>query len=74
MSVDFVGKFGLSFNPNKSECMIFDKTLFTKLPHWAINGTKLNVSENLKYFGTVLSSVSGNSHVEGRITAAQKGF
>ena len=60
MSVDFVHKFGLSLNPDKSECMIFGKNPYTKLPHWEINGTELNVSKNIKYLGTVLSSVSGN--------------
>ena len=32
------------------------------------------MSKNIKYLGTVLSSLSGNPHVEGPITAAQKAF
>ena len=51
--------------------MIFGKNPYTKLPHWEINGTELNLSKNIKYLGTVVSSISGNPHVEGRITAAQ---
>ena len=51
--------------------MIFGKNPYTKLPHWEINGTELNLSKNIKYLGTFVSSISGNPHVEGRITAAQ---
>ena len=65
---------GLSFNSQKTECYINGKNPFMRMPEWFINDDKLIISESLNYLGTKLDSRKGLSHVESRISKANKAF
>ena len=74
MSVDYVVKFGLRFNPSKTVCMIGGQNPFLSIPVWTINDVHLAVSDNVKYLGSTPSSANSSVHINGRIKAAQYAF
>ena len=45
-----------------------------RMSEWFINDDKLKISESINYLGTILDSRKGLSHVESRISKANKAF
>jgi len=74
ISVAYINKHGLRFNPSKTTCLVYGKHTFTTAPQWEIEGTNLAIEDGITYLGARLSSDGGASHTERRIQAAQKAF
>ena len=73
-AVKHITERGLSFNSQMTECYINGKNPFMRMPEWFVNDDKLKISESLNYLGTKLDSRKGLSHVESRISKANKAF
>ena len=74
LAVSFVTQRGLKFNPSKTTCMVYGKSPFTSPPKWHINDVSLEISNSVKYLGTLLNNSNGKDHVESRIRAANRPF
>ena len=73
-AVNYVSKYGLSFNPVKTNCLIRGRCPFATLPVWYINGIELAVKDEINYLGVILSNRSWNSHVSSRISSGRKAY
>ena len=74
LAVFFVTQRGLKFNPSKTTCMVYGKSPFTSPPKWHINDVSLEISNSVKYLGTLLNNTNGKDHTESRIRAANRSF
>ena len=74
LAVSFVTQRGLKFNPSKTTCMVYGKSPFTSPPKWHINDISLEISNSVKYLGTLLNNTNGKDHAESRIRAANRSF
>ena len=74
VSVNFIEKHGLRFNPIKTSCFIRGKHPFCSNPKWYINGEELVLKENVNYLGAILSNHAGNNHVAARCSICRKTF
>ncbi len=68
-------KYGLSFNPTKTECVLFGKCTLENRPQSFINNIMLNCTNegSIKYLGAILSSKSHNN-IEMRVKACIRAF
>ncbi len=68
-------KYCLSFNPTKTECVMFGKCTLENRPQWFLNNIMLNCTNegSIKYLGAILSSKS-HDHVEMRVKACIRAF
>ena len=73
-TVSFVTQRGLKFNPSKITCMVYGKSPFTSPPKWHINDVSLEISNSVKYLGTLLNNSNGKDQVESRIRATNRWF
>ena len=55
----YVSKYGLSFNPVKTNCLIRGRCPFATLSVWYINGIELAVKDEINYLGVILSTGHG---------------
>lgn len=69
-----ITKNGLSFNPEKTECLIVGGNPFTTVPKWNINGSQLDLVDGTKYLGTVLGDLNGREHSDRRFRASNRAF
>ena len=75
VATDYIVKHGLNFNPSKTICMIIGKNPLKDIPYWSINGEQMTVESNMKYLEAMFDTkISGNTHVETQISAAQRAF
>jgi hypothetical protein len=70
----YIDNHGLSFNPDKTSCVIFGKNPFSASPKWKLDDTVLNIDNSMKYLGTMLGDFSGSLHTQTRIKAATRAF
>ena len=70
-AVKHITERGLLFNPTKTECYINGKNPFVSRPKWYIG---LKITDKIKYLGVTLDIKRGLSHVELRISKANKAF
>ncbi len=70
----YITSHGLSFNPSKTECIIFGDCYFKSRPSWVLEGVTLTESNFINYLGVTLSHVKPNCHVKNRINACMKAF
>ncbi len=50
----YITSHGLSFNPSKTECIIFGNCYFKSRPSWVLEGVTLTESDFINYFGVIL--------------------
>ncbi len=68
-------KYGMSFNPTKTEYVIFGKCTLEKRPQWFLNNIMLHCTNEgtIKYIGAILSSKT-HDHIEMRVKACIRAF
>lgn len=69
---DYITKHGLRFNPIKTECATFGKSLFNNRK-WYLGGTCLNETDSIMYLGICLSN-NNKAHSNARIKATRRAF
>ena len=71
----YISRHGLSFNPTKTQVIVFGKCTLAQWPEWHLNGTNLqDYSHNgIKYLGTTLSQ-NTKDHIETRIKACRRAY
>ena len=74
IATKYVSNYGLRFNPTKTNCMILGKNPFSVMPKWYINGTVLNIAQNITYLGSVIGDMNGTAHCNSRTRSAQRSF
>ena len=70
---DYVLRHGISFNANKSTCVVFGKNYFNSPLQWKINAETVVVSKSINHLGVILCN-SPKYHVEKRIAQTRKAF
>ena len=70
--VEYVSSHGLGFNPSKKTCFILGNNPFTSLPNWNINNVTLAISNEIKYLGTDIGSLTGTTHCDNWVSASNK--
>jgi hypothetical protein len=74
LSVQYINRHGLRFNPTKTVCLTYGRPTFTQLPQWNIEGANLSVEDGVVYLGAGLSHDNGLTHAERRILATTRAF
>ena len=69
----YIRDHGLRFNPVKTQCIVLGKSRLQYEPQWTLCDTKLEIHDNIKYLGVVLSN-NNDDHVQSRIQACRKAF
>ena len=70
---EYVIRHGISFNANKSTCIVFGKNYFSHPLKWNINSVTVEVSKSINHLGVILCN-SPKYHVEKRIAQTRKAF
>ena len=65
---------GLTFNPQKTECLLVEGNPFTETPQWYMDGVSLNIVDKITYLGTILGDSKGQGQTTQRIQAANRAF
>ena len=73
-AVSYVSKYGLRFNPLKTNCMIKGDCPFDKAPTWMIPGTELAIRAEISYLGVTLSNKSADSHTATRMQSCRRAY
>ena len=73
-AVSYVSKYGLRFNPLKTNCMIKGDCPFDKAPTWMIAGTELAIRAEISYLGVTLSNKSADSHTATRMQSCRRAY
>ena len=74
ISVDYVVKFSLRFNPIKTVCTVFGTNPFDVSPMWTIDNVPLPLKNSITYHGTTLSGTGGSLHIDSRIRSSHRAF
>ena len=74
ISVNYITKHGLRFNPVKTECFTYGKSTFLAPPSCTMEGVVLKQEDALTYLGAVLKGDGGSAHTDRRVLSAQKAF
>ena len=71
----YIGNHGLSFNPIKTQCIVFGRCMFEQRPIWNLNSCQLQDYSNsgITYLGAFLSK-NTRDHVDTRIKACRRAF
>ena len=72
--VEYVSSHGLRFNPSKTTCFILGNNPFTSSPNWNINNVTLAISNEIKYLGTDIGSLTGTTLCDSRVSASTRAF
>ena len=70
----YITEYGLSFNPAKTECMIFGPCTLESRPKWELNSINLKETDSIKYLGVTLSYRKPYLHIQERISACRRAF
>ena len=63
----YIYNFGLSFNPSKTECLIYGPCTLEPHPKWTLNEVILNEVDHVNYLGVTLSYRKPSLHAMNRI-------
>ena len=64
----------LTFNPQKTECLLVGGNPFTETPQWYMDGASLNIVDKITYLGTILGDSKGQGQTTQRIQATNRAF
>ena len=72
---EYVTKMGISFNADKSVCAIFGKKSFMQTPEWTLNGSLIELKNEVEHLGAILHSTRSTSyHIEQRLGRCRRAF